>query len=473
MVLLASGALLIIFNNWINKSKIEIGFETLNKTLMPVYIGIVFAFLLGPIYNSVVKHSYRFLSSSNGIASRPSPVGPSAFLAAKYIDVPEEELNRRNLSFARVIATLACLGILIGSVALIAYFVIPQVIDSSVTLATTLPQKLPAFSAWLTSTFSRFPAAAERIDQITNASANEVLHWIQMHVLNDDTMTLATTISESIFSIIGVLVNIVIGLLIMVYLLNNKDRIFAIGRKLIAAIFSERRSNSIYEFTGIINDTFLNFITGRIMDSVIIGILTYIVLVVCNISFAPMISVLIGVTNVIPFFGPFIGAIPSALILLIEDPMQALYFIVIILLIQQLDGNVIGPKIVGNAIGISSFWVLISVLIGGGLFGFLGMALGVPVFAVIYIYVNKLAIRSLEKKNLGTVTDDYFTLEQYDIVTSEVALKKPAENRKRRKKILKHLEKAAEAKAQVEQGANDIEDVIEESMLIDTSEKEG
>ena len=135
-----------------------------------------------------------------------------------------------------------------------------------------------------------------------------------------------------------------------------------------------------------------------------------------------MLSVIVGVTNVIPFFGPFIGAIPSVFILLLENPIDALYFVIIIIVIQQLDGNVIGPKIVGNAIGIGSFWVLISVLIGGGLFGFPGMALGVPVFAVFYRYADKLMISSLKRREKDTHTSYYYSLEPYGLEDDEVEL---------------------------------------------------
>lgn len=464
LVLLCSGAILIIFSNWVNKSKITIGFETINDVLMPVYIGIVCAFLLYPIYNSTVKHAYKFFCNNNKRPAQLSNVGTGAFIIAKYEGLTTEEDNRRSLQAARFVATVVCLIVLLGIVSAIAYFLIPQVIESAITLATTLPEKLELFSVWLTGTFTRFPDVTEKVNMLTNAGATELLKWLQEHLLNEDAMALATTISTSIFSIIGVVVDIFIGILIMVYLLNNKDMIFAIGRKLVAAVFSERKSRSIFEFAGIINETFLNFISGRIIDSAIIGVLTYCTLAICGISFAPMISVLVGVTNIIPFFGPFIGAIPSVLILLIESPRQALYFIIIILIIQQIDGNIIGPKIVGNAIGISSFWVLISVLIGGGLFGFLGMALGVPVFAVIYRYVDRMAINSLSRKDLATSTEDYYTLEQYDIDKSEIA-KPQTKKKKKRKHKSKHIEVHTPEPEVKEPEA------IEESMLIDTTEE--
>ena len=195
------------------------------------------------------------------------------------------------------------------------------------------------------------------------------------------------------------------------------------------ATCGQKRQDRLYEFAGIVNETFVGFIVGRIIDSFIIGVLTYVVLKIVDMPFALMISVIVGVTNVIPFFGPFIGAVPSIILLLTEDPMQALYFAIIILVIQQLDGNIIGPKIVGNAIGISSFWVLIAVLVGGGLFGFMGMAFGVPVFAVIYRYVDKLTIRQLRQKEKPAETSDYYSLEAFGIDKSEVNEEPEKKNR--------------------------------------------
>ena len=200
------------------------------------------------------------------------------------------------------------------------------------------------------------------------------------------------------------------------------EGLFAIMRKIVNATCSTKRKATLYEFASILNETFIGFIVGRIIDSFIIGVLCYIVLKICAIPFALMISVIVGITNIIPFFGPFIGAIPSVFILMLEEPIDALYFIIIIVIIQQIDGNIIGPNIVGNAIGISSFWILISVLIGGGLFGFPGMALGVPVFAVFYRYADKLTMASLRRKDKDTTTAYYFSLEPYGIEDDEVAL---------------------------------------------------
>jgi predicted PurR-regulated permease PerM len=248
------------------------------------------------------------------------------------------------------------------------------------------------------------------------------MQWIQEHILSGNAASIASMVSNGVIMAVKYVANAFIGLLIMAYLLNYKERLFAITRKMVNATFSQKRKATLYEFAGIVNETFIGFIVGRIIDSFIIGVLTYIVLKICAIPFALMLSVIVGVTNIIPFFGPFIGAIPSVFILLLENPIEALYFIIIIIVIQQLDGNVIGPKIVGNALGIGSFWVLVSVLIGGGLFGFPGMALGVPVFAVFYRYADKMIMASLKRKNKNTHTSYYFSLDAYGLEDDEVDL---------------------------------------------------
>ncbi|MBQ9139759.1 MAG: AI-2E family transporter, partial [Ruminococcus sp.] len=165
-------------------------------------------------------------------------------------------------------------------------------------------------------------------------------------------------------------------------------------------------------------------ISGKIVDSIIIGCLCFVSMTVMKFDFVVLISVIVGVTNIIPFFGPFIGAIPSALLLLVAAPKQVIPFLILIFIIQQLDGNVIGPKILGQTTGISAFWVLFSILVGGGLFGFAGMILGVPVFAVMYSLLNEFIAYRLEKRNMSTETKDYMP---------EYVKVKPKENKAQKK----------------------------------------
>lgn len=420
LTLLICGGLLILFHDWLTGNRISLGFETVNKTLAPVYIGVVFAFILCPVYNACVKYTYSRML--NGSSRKGTSVGSMLITSTDDSYEATSEERRRMLTMARVTATLICVVLVVGLFGLLIYFVVPQLVQNGIGLANTLPQRLTVFSDWLELHFSKFPQLSIWVDDIANAGTNDIIKWIQEHILSGNAMSIASMISSGVVTAVKYVANAFIGLLIMIYLLNYKERLFAILRKFIAATCGQKRQDSLYEFADVVNETFIGFIVGRIIDSFIIGVLTYIVMKICGISFPLMISVIIGVTNIIPFFGPFIGAIPSIFLLLLERPIEAFYFLIVIVLIQQLDGNLIGPKIVGNAIGISSFWVLIAVLIGGGLFGFYGMALGVPVFAVIYRYVDKLTTRSLKNKSKDSETNDYFSLDVYGIKDKEISL---------------------------------------------------
>lgn len=420
LVILLCGGVLIMFHNWVSSTHFSVGFDTLNKTLAPIYIGCIFAFILCPVYNAVVKRSYhRYLK---GAKSQGFSVGAMVLHREDESKVIDKTEKRRLLNAARAWASLVCVIMVVGLVGLLIYFVVPQVVTSTVNLVNTLPERLTSLSAWLSVHFSRFPILSETVDSIANAGTEDIIEWIQAHILNEQAVNLAGMISSGVMTAFKSIANAFIGLLIMVYLLNYKERLFAITRKIVNATCGPKRKATLYEFAGIVNETFIGFIVGRIIDSFIIGVLTFIVLKLFAIPFAVMISVIVGITNVIPFFGPFIGAIPSAFILLLEEPEAVLYFVIIIIVIQQIDGNIIGPKIVGNAIGISSFWVLCAVLIGGGLFGFPGMALSVPVFAVVYRYVDKITMSSLKHRDKEVLTSYYFVMDQYGIDDDEINL---------------------------------------------------
>lgn len=419
LLILVCGGLLIIFSNWINKNRILIGFENINNTLAPIYVGCILAFILCPVYNAIVKWCYSHML--DGARKKGFSIGAMIVHDEGELEIDKNE-KRTILGAARAVASIVCVVVVVGLAGLFIYFVVPQVVASAVNLVNTMPQRLTSFSEWCNAHLSHFPFIAVWVDNLANAENSEVIEWIQEHILSGNAASIASMVSNGVIMAVKYVANAFIGILIMVYLLNFKERLFAITRKMVNATCSQKRKASLYEFASIVNETFIGFIVGRIIDSFIIGVLTYIVLKICDIPFALMLSVIVGVTNVIPFFGPFIGAIPSVFILLLEAPIDALYFIIIVIVIQQLDGNVIGPKIVGNAIGIGSFWVLISVLIGGGLFGFAGMALGVPVFAVIYRYADKLMTNSLKRKERDTHTSYYYSLEPYGLEDDEVEL---------------------------------------------------
>ena len=195
-------------------------------------------------------------------------------------------------------------------------------------------------------------------------------------------------------------ISAVTALISSVYMLMGKDRLLRQLRKAVLALLPLPRARSVLEVCSHANRVFGGFIIGKIIDSSIIGVLCFVCMLLLRLPFAVLISVIVGVTNIIPFFGPFIGAVPSILILLIVDPIAALKFAVFVLLLQQFDGNILGPKILGNSTGLSALWVLVAIIVSGGLFGFAGMVVGVPLFAVLYALASSFFSRRLREKGI-------------------------------------------------------------------------
>jgi len=230
-------------------------------------------------------------------------------------------------------------------------------------------------------------------------------------LLNVDTIqkvqSIINSLSVQVFGVLGVLKNISLGFLISAYLLGSRKLFGAQAGLILHGVFPDKWAGIIEEEIRYTDKMFNGFLVGKIIDSAIIGLLCFAGLSFMGFEAPAFIGVIIGITNIIPFFGPFIGAIPCGLLLLLENPMHCLYFIIFIFVLQQLDGNVIGPKILGNTTGVSSFWVLFSILLFGGMWGVVGMVIGVPLFAVIYDIIRKLVYRGLRKHKRESMITDY------------------------------------------------------------------
>ena len=216
-----------------------------------------------------------------------------------------------------------------------------------------------------------------------------------------------TGVGSSVLKVLQFVYDLLIGLIVAAYLLASRKRFARQSVLVVRSILSPRWANIILDEVAFIDKMFGGFIDGKIVDSLIIGVLCYIGCSVFKFPNALLVSAIVGVTNVIPFFGPFIGAIPSTVLIMIDDPIKGLWFILFVFALQQLDGNVIGPKILGDRTGISSFWVLFSIILCGGLWGFVGMIIAVPLFAVLYDLVKKLVIRGLKKKKQMELWQEY------------------------------------------------------------------
>ena len=346
--------------------------------LSPFIYGFVMAYLLMPVFNML----YRRI---------------------------EPPMSRKFAHGTRI-SSLLTLIIGLAVVAGLLWMVLPQLVVSIFSIVESADTYMNDVSNWVTGLLKDNPVIARNFMQVYEQFSEQLVNWVQNIALPH-----LVTMMTGVVTTVSVVVDILIGIIIALYILNGKETFCAQAKKMTYSLFSIERANSIIERVAYIHRVFGGFITGKLIDSLIIGVLCFIGmrvmmsvgLLTIESSFALLISVIIGVTNIIPFFGPFIGAIPSAILIMVTSPLQALYFVIFIIILQQIDGNILGPKILGNSTGLSSFWVMFAILIFGGLFGFVGMAIGVPLFAVIYSIVSECINHLLHNRGLSEDTNDY------------------------------------------------------------------
>lgn len=391
------GALLIIFNQIVgNYESFSEGVGTIKTIVSPFIYGFVMAYLLSPIYNATVRGLYKLLG--------------------KYF-----KNKQRLFSFCKLVASIVAVVCLIGAVAGLIALIVPQVIESLTGILKSLPQRLTQLSALFNDITSKMDnkRLAMKMSEIYAQVQTNLIELAQTKLI-PGMGTLVGQVSTQVLLTLKTMMNVMIGVMACVYMLNSKERFQGQFKKVILATLPKEKAEAVFDFAKFTNRTFGGFINGKIIDSIIIGIICFILMKIFGFPYPILISAIIGITNVIPFFGPFIGAIPAAIIILLVSPIHALYFLILIFILQQVDGNIIGPAILGNTTGIASFWVLFSIVIGGGLFGFIGMVLGVPVFAIIYYYFSRSINKRLEAKGLEFRTDSYEDLNKYKIDKEEL-----------------------------------------------------
>lgn len=321
----------------------------------------------------------------------------------KFIENRIISEKMRGKSPARVRAISMLLTYLVAGTLcyLFVHFVWPELLESIIGLFNDIPNYVNNATVMINKLIEEFnltPASME----ILESKWKELTDFI-MNFMTD----IIPVIGNTIMVVISSLWNIVLGVIVSIYLLKDKEKFFAISKKITYAIFNREHSYKILELTYRANKIFGKFLGGKILDSFIIAIITFVVLTIFKMPYTLLVTVIVGVTNVIPFFGPFFGAIPSVILVRFVSPIKAFWLLIIILIIQQLDGNVIGPKILGDSIGVSAFWILFALLIAGKFLGLVGMLLGVPLFAFIYSIIKDVTEERLDKKGLPVNTDDY------------------------------------------------------------------
>ena len=365
--------------------------------LAPVIYGAVFSYLLNPVYNRV----------------------QAAVMKMTEKIITQEEGRKRLGGF---LGTLASLFLLVAVVVGLISMLIPQLINSISGVMETLPASINNLEIWLEKVLADNPDLEQQVMQHYGAAADYLQNWLT-NVVVPNIYRIIGSVSSGVVLVVRAVFDILIGLIVMVYLLNMKEKLLAQAKMIIYGLFPLKIANKVIEEGRYVHQVFGGFIIGKLLDSLIIGLICFVLLGFANMPYVLLVSVIVGVTNVIPFFGPFIGAIPSAFLILLSDPMKCLYFLIFILLLQQFDGNILGPKILGDSTGLSSFWVLFSILLFGGLMGFVGMIIAVPTFAVIYRLVTEFTTWKLWKKALSGSLDSYDRLDYID-ETEQTYMKK-------------------------------------------------
>ncbi len=339
----------------------------------PIIIGFAIAYLINPIVNFFEKKVFLFKKAKKDMSR-----------VRRFISV----------LLAYVLALLLLSALL--------YVIIPQLYSSFETFASNLTSYQAALEKWANSlpdASSKYYGLVQRVVSVLDEFVDMAVKYITELV--PKAILLIKDVSV-------VFVNLILSIFVSIYMISRKEHLLAQSKKLICAFFNTKWVQRISDFFELLDDSVGGFIKGKIIDSAIIGVLCYIVMLILRLDYALLISVIVGITNIIPFFGPFIGAIPSAFILLMVNPREVIPFLIAILLIQQLDGNFIGPKILGGSMGLSAFWILVAIVIMSGLFGFAGMIIGVPIFSVAYVLVERLVDRRLAVKKMPVGIEEYF-----------------------------------------------------------------
>lgn len=353
-------------------------FHELVDILAPFIYGSVVAYLLRPVCN----HYERFF--------------------VKYLSVKMKKLAG-GLAVALSLAT----GILVVYVLII--MIVPQLYSSILSLWQSFPDKISSFYTWARETFGEEENIAELLhlfDTSTSALYKDLETWVTT-TLGPSISNIVSGVGSSVYRILMFLYNLLIGLIVACYLLASRKKFARQSVMIVRSVLKPRWAEAFLSEVAFVDRMFGGFIDGKILDSAIIGVLCYIGCMIFKFPNALLVSAIVGITNVIPFFGPFIGAVPSTLLIMFEDPIKGLWFILFVLALQQLDGNVIGPAILGDRTGLSSFWVLFAIILCGGLWGIVGMVICVPMFAVIYDVVKKLVRRGLNGKGQNHVWEEY------------------------------------------------------------------
>lgn len=378
--------------------------EKVGGILQPIFIGLAFAYLLNPLVNIIEKYLVSVLGK-------------------------KVKNQKKVTTFARGIGIAASLMLSVAVVVLLLNMVIPELYKSIRDLILSLPAQINDAIVYLEKQKLNDSVLSDSIATIMESSADNLQRWLQTDLLRQANLMM-TSVTVGVINIVEAVVDIGVGIIVSVYVLMSKEKFVGQCKKVVYALMTPEHANLTLHITRKSNEIFGGFVIGKIIDSIIIGILCFVGLSMLDMPYTLLVSVIIGITNIVPFFGPFIGAVPSTILILLDEPIKGIYFIIFILVLQQFDGNILGPKILGDSTGLSAFWVVFSILLGGGLFGFIGMIMGVPTFAVLYYLIDMFLKHKLGKKKLPTNSEDYQNIEYINELGEKINYS-PAETKKK------------------------------------------
>lgn len=371
--------------------------KTVVGVLLPFIVGLALAYILSPIYEFVQRPCERWFAGK-GKTPRKWAKGASKALASAA-------------------AILFLIGVLGGLLSL----VIPQAYISISNLITTMPEKTAAVLSWIDEVSAKIGVGdmiATWLSQGISWVTETLTSWAENELL-PNIGDIAKRFSTGLIDAVGIAASVVIGIILCVYTLNSKELFAAQTKKVMFALLKPRTANYLLHMTRYIDQTFGRYINGVLLDALVLGLLCFIVTSILGIPYALLISTLVGLFNIVPIFGPFVAIVFGSFFVLLENPFKALLFIIVAMILNQVDANIIAPKILGDKTGISGFWVIFAIVVGGGMFGFLGMVLGVPAFAVIYTMVSRFLEHRLRKKHIPEDTEAFDGLWEIDEATGE------------------------------------------------------
>jgi predicted PurR-regulated permease PerM len=378
LVIAASIGFYMTILNW---SAVKVRSTEIIGILSPVLWGFVLAYLLNPFACFFEQRVY----------------GP---LAVRIIKKEE-----KRETFARALGVLSAIIVSAICISFLLWAVLPQLYSSLVSVVMNMPEYINACIGWIHELLEA-NAELEAIILSQFGNISDVL-MLRLNNLLPQFQTVAAYVTSGVFIFIRVLLNFLIGLIFSIYILLSKENFRTGCKKALYSIFQPRGVARFLSAVRRTHEAFSAFISGKLLESLIVGLICYIFCALTRMPYVPLVSVIIGITNIVPFFGPFIGAVPTTLIILMESPVKALAFVLFIIALQQVSASIISPRILSSTIGIGGFWIMFAIIVGGGLFGFVGMIVGIPIFSVIYLGLTNLVDWGLERKGLSTDRNDY------------------------------------------------------------------